>query len=67
MSSARARAEEQFARLTRPRKENAQEQDQAGPAVDEKTARLRALRLAKEAAEREAATAAKPARKKTPA
>lgn len=65
MSSARARAEEQFARLTKPRKENAQEQDR--PAVDEKTARLRALRLAKEAAEREAAAAAKAARKKTPA
>ena len=66
MSSARAKAEEQFARLTRPRKENASVQER--PPLDEKTARLRALRLAKEEAEREAAAAAaKPARKKSPA
>jgi hypothetical protein len=65
----RARAEEQFHKTIKKAHEAKQAVSQyeaATRATDEKTARLRALRLAKEAAEASAAAAAeqKPAEKK---
>lgn len=62
-SDTRARAEERAERAERMAKEGAQamaEHLAAIKAVDERTARLRALRLAKEAADAEARAAAPP-------
>ena len=62
----RARAEEQFHRTIKKAHEAKQAVSQyeaASRATDEKTARLRALRLAKEAAEASAAAEKKPAAK----
>jgi len=63
----RARAEEQFHRTIKKAHEAKQAVSQyeaAARATDEKTARLRALRLAKEAAEASAAAEKKAAEKK---
>lgn len=63
----RARAEEQFHRTIKKAHEAKQAVSQyeaATRATDEKTARLRALRLAKEAAEASAAAEKKPEEKK---
>ena len=63
----RARAEEQFHRTIKKAHEAKQAVSQyeaATRATDEKTARLRALRLAKEAAEASAAAESKAAEKK---
>ena len=58
----RARAEEKFAKL-RPTEDNAiKARDKAQKDLADKTARLKALRLAKEAADREAAEQAKAAK-----
>lgn len=58
----RARAEEKFAKL-RPSEDNAiKARDKYQKDLTEKTARLKALRLAKEAADREAAEQAKAAK-----
>ncbi|MEG6510241.1 hypothetical protein V6C03_14820 [Methyloligella sp. 2.7D] len=51
ISAARRRAELQLARTRRREAEVKTEQEQERDALQEKTARLRALRLAKEAAE----------------
>ncbi len=53
--SAKSRAEAEFAATQKKDKQAQQEKDQAQQAMAEKTARLRALRLAKEAAEKESA------------
>ncbi|MBT3990553.1 MAG: hypothetical protein HON14_00795 [Rhodospirillaceae bacterium] len=50
----KSRAEEQFAASQKKAKEALKEKDQAGRERSEKTARLKALRLAKEAADAEA-------------
>ena len=47
----KSRAEEQFAASQKKAKESLQEKDKAGKERAEKTARLKALRLAKEAAD----------------
>ena len=67
--SSRERAEARFERLQRQKREGeaaARDYEANSAAVDVKTAKLKAMRLAKEAAEREAAASAppKPARKK---
>ncbi len=54
-ASARSKAEQKFANLTRKDTEARKERERAYNAGQEKTARLRALRLAKEAADKEAA------------
>ena len=56
-SVARSRAEEQFAATQRHRKNVKSEAEQLQQERADKTARLRSLRLEKEAAEREAADA----------
>jgi hypothetical protein len=61
---ARSRAEEKFAKL-RPSEDNAiKARDKAHKDLMDKTAKLKALRLAKEAADREAAAEAKAAKAK---
>ncbi len=67
MRDARARAEERFAKLTRQPTDTQSERDQADAAAREKTARLKALRLAKEEAEKADKQAAKLKRSKTAA
>ena len=56
---ARSRAEEKFAKLRQSEDEAIRARDKAQKDLMEKTARLRALRLAKEAADKEAAELAK--------
>ncbi|MGY9001209.1 MAG: hypothetical protein ACKVIK_14935 [Rhodospirillales bacterium] len=50
-NSAKSRAEEQFAASQKKAKQALQEKDKAGTERSEKTARLKALRLAKKASE----------------
>ena len=54
-ASARSKAEQKFANLTRKDTEARKERERAYQAGQEKTSRLRALRLAKEAADKQAA------------
>jgi hypothetical protein len=63
---ARRKAQEQFAAVKRRDAEARKSRDSTAAAAVAKTARLRALRLEKEAADR-AAAAAEPAPKKAPA
>ncbi len=66
--NSRERAEARFERLQRQKREGeaaARDYEANGKAVDDKTARLKALRLAKEAADREAAANAPPKPAKT--
>ena len=53
--SARSRAEEQFTATQKKAKQVLKEKEKAEQELTERTARLRALRLAKEAADKEAA------------
>jgi hypothetical protein len=55
----RSKAEEKFAKLRRNEDDVIKQRDKAQKELMEKTARLKALRLAKEAADREAAAQAK--------
>jgi hypothetical protein len=55
----RSRAEEKFAKLRQNEDEAIRERDKAQRDLMEKTARLRALRIAKEAADKEEAEKAK--------
>ncbi len=67
-TNSRDRAEARFERIQRQKREGevaAKEYDANAKAVDAKTARLKALRLAKEAADREAEAAAPPKPAKT--
>ena len=54
-NTARSKAEEKFAKFKQQEKQALKERDKAQKATEEKTARLRALRLAKEAADKEQA------------
>ena len=69
-SPARLKAEEKFSQLKRQHKNALKEREKAQHEVSSKIARLRALRLAKEAADQEAAekapTKPKKARRKRP-
>ena len=58
LKSTRSRAEEKFAATQKKHKETMKEQERARQKDLEHTAKLRALRLAKEAADKEAAEAA---------
>jgi hypothetical protein len=60
---ARRKAQDQFAAVKRRDAEARRDRDKAVAAVIDKTARLKALRLAKEAADRETAAASPPAKK----
>ncbi len=53
MNSARSKAEEKFAKMGQQQKKAQKERDKAQQENAEKTARLRALRLAKEAADKD--------------
>jgi hypothetical protein len=64
ISAARRNAEAMLNRSKKPDSTLKVEQEKEHDAMVEKTARLRALRLAKEAADREAAAAATPRPKK---
>lgn len=55
MQSAKSKAEQKFSKLNKRSEKAPQEWERAQQERADKTARLRALRLAKEAAEREAA------------
>ncbi len=55
--SARARAEEQFAATQKKAKQALKEKEKARQEITERMARQRALRLAKEASDKEAETA----------
>ncbi len=55
LKSARARAEEQFAATQKKAKQALNKKDKAREEIAERMARQRALRLAKEAADKEAA------------
>ncbi len=57
--SVRSRAEEQFAATQKKAKQTPSEKEKARQEIAERVARLRALRLAKEAADKEAAEEAK--------
>jgi hypothetical protein len=59
----RQRAQEKFARIEQREKDFANERDKAFAAIVAKSARLRALRLAKQAADKEAAAKAKSEKK----
>jgi hypothetical protein len=63
---ARRKAQEKFAAVKRRDAEARKDRDKVVAATVAKTERLRALRLAKEAADREAAAAAPPAKKAAP-
>jgi len=65
ISAARRNAETLLSRGKKPESTFKVEQEREHDAMVEKTARLRALRLAKEEADREAAAAAPPARPKS--
>ncbi|MGH6864973.1 MAG: hypothetical protein ACREDO_02065 [Methyloceanibacter sp.] len=65
-SAARRNAESVLGRARKQDTTLKLEQEAAREAITEKTARLRELRLAKEAAEREAAASSAPARRKAP-
>jgi hypothetical protein len=54
LKSVKSKAEEQFAASQKKAKETLQEKDKAGQERSEKTARLKALRLAKKASEADA-------------
>ncbi len=54
LKSARARAEEQFAATQKKAKQSLNKKDKARQEIAERMARQRALRLAKEAADKEA-------------
>ncbi len=56
LKSARARAEDQFAATQKKAKQALNKKDKARQEIAERMARQRALRLAKEAADKEAAT-----------
>ncbi len=56
--SVKSRAEEQFTASKKKTNQTLKEKERAWQEIGEKTARLKALRLAKEAADREAAEAA---------
>jgi hypothetical protein len=62
--SARQKAEELLTQTKKKEAERVANRERDSRVQDEKTARLRNLRLAKEAADRAAAPAAQPARKK---
>lgn len=64
ISAARTRAESNFAALEKRQQKVLSEQEEAARAVSENTARLKALRLAKEAQDRAEKKSAKPARRK---
>jgi len=64
---ARRIAEDRFAKITQAEKKARKEREKAKLTEEAHTARLRALRLAKEAADREAAAQAAPAKAKKPA
>jgi hypothetical protein len=57
--SARSRADQKFAKSVQNDNSGAKERERADRVIREKTTRLRALRLAKEASDREAADAKK--------
>ncbi len=61
--SVKSRAEEQFTASKKKTDQTLKEKERAWQEIGEKTARLKALRLAKEAADREAAEAAAAAEK----
>jgi hypothetical protein len=63
---ARRKAQEQFAAVKRRDAEARRDRDKVSAAAVSKTERLRALRLAKEAADREAAAAEPPVKKAAP-
>ena len=66
LNTARSKAEERFAKAKQQATHALKEREKADKALDEKTARLRALRLAKEAADKEAAESAAAEAKKSP-
>jgi len=66
LSTPRSKAEERFAKAKQQATHALKEREKADKAIDEKTARLRALRLAKEAADKEAADSAATEAKKSP-
>jgi len=61
--SARSKADEKFAKAVQQDKKAAKEREKADQAIRDKTSRLRSLRLAKEAADKEAAELKKAAKK----
>jgi hypothetical protein len=66
LTSTRSKAEERFAKARQQETQALKEREKADKAISDKTARLRALRLAKEAADKEAAETAAAEAKKTP-
>jgi hypothetical protein len=66
LTTTRSKAEERFAKVRHQETQALKEREKADKAINDKTARLRALRLAKEAADKEAAEAAAAEVKKTP-
>jgi len=61
--TARSKADEKFAKAVQQDKKAAKEREKADQVIRDKTARLRALRLAKEASDREAAELKKATKK----
>ncbi len=66
LKSARARAEEQFAATQKKAKQALNKKDKAREEIAERMARQRALRLAKEAADKEAAAEKEVAKNEMP-
>ena len=64
-SRSRTKAEERFAKLTKRELEQRKDREKALKASEQKVARLKALRLAKEAEDIEAAEEGRPGKKRT--